>query len=80
MLSASKVRGVLLLLLIFGCMASACSSEAKMNTDARDAAQDEISFQEYLWEQHSLDLLIQIALLLAGALGVVELLPAADEK
>ncbi|NMC47164.1 MAG: hypothetical protein GYA52_10095 [Chloroflexi bacterium] len=51
-----------------------------MNTDARDAAQDEISFQEYLWEQHSLDLLIQIALLLAGALGVVELLPAADEK
>jgi hypothetical protein len=51
-----------------------------MNMDARDASQSDISFQEYLWEQHSLDLLIQMALLLAGALGVVELLPAPDEK
>lgn len=39
-----------------------------------------ISFQEYLWENHELDLFIQLSLLLAGAFGVAALLPAADEE
>jgi hypothetical protein len=51
-----------------------------MNTDAHGVSQSDISFQEYLWEQHSLDLLIQMASLLAGAFGVAGLLPAPDEE
>ena len=49
-----------------------------------DKFQDEptngISFQEYLWEEHPLDLIIQIGLLLAGAFGVAALLPSSDEE
>jgi len=39
-----------------------------------------ISFQEYLWKEHPLDLIIQIGLLLAGAFGVAALLPSPDEE
>ena len=39
-----------------------------------------VSFQEYLWEEHPLDLIIQIGLLLAGAFGVAALLPSPDEE
>lgn len=38
------------------------------------------SFQEYLWQEHPLDLIIQIGLLLAGAFGVAALLPSPDEE
>ena len=80
MLPALNFRRVLILLLVLGCISSACSSEAEMNTDAHGVSQSDISFQEYLWEQHSLDLLIQMAILLAGAFGVAGLLPAPDEE
>ena len=39
-----------------------------------------ISFQDYLWQEHPLDLIIQIGLLLAGAFGVAALLPSPDEE
>ena len=39
-----------------------------------------ISFQEYLWQEHPLDLIIQIGILLAGAFGVAALLPSPDEE
>lgn len=80
MLPALNFRRVLILLLVLGCISSACSSEADMNMDVHEVSQSDISFQEYLWEQHSLDLLIQMAILLAGAFGVAGLLPAPDEE
>jgi hypothetical protein len=46
----------------------------------QDKPANEISFQEYLWAEHPLDLIIQIGLLLAGAFGVAALLPSPDEK
>ena len=80
MLPALNFRRVLILLLVLGCISSACSSEADMNMDVHEVSQSDISFQEYLWDQHSLDLLIQMAILLAGAFGVAGLLPAPDEE
>ena len=39
-----------------------------------------MSFQEYLWNENSIVLIVQIGLMLAGALGVAALLPAPDEE
>jgi len=46
----------------------------------QDEPTNEISFQEYLWKEHPLDLIIQIGLLLAGAFSVAALLPSPDEE
>ena len=70
----------LAILVIFS---SACSLYEPISTPA-DESQNEpsstISFQEYLWKAHPLDLIIQIGLLLAGAFGVAALLPSPDEE
>jgi hypothetical protein len=69
-------------ILILFCL-SACTnfSEVDLAKDTgSDQAGDEISFQEYLWEEHAIDLAIQVGLMLAGALGVAALLPAPDEE
>ena len=42
-------------------------------------AGDATTFQEYLWQEHPVDLILQIGLLIAGALGVTALLPTPDE-
>lgn len=68
------------MLLLFS---SACSmyETASMSLDKfQDEPTNGISFQEYLWEEHPLDLTIQIGLLLAGAFGVAALLPSPDEE
>ena len=49
-------------------------------TDEQTVPTQTDSFQEFLWEEHGMDLFIQIGLLLAGAFGVAALLPAADEE
>ena len=70
----------LFMLLLFS---SACSmyEPTPMSLDKlQDEPINEISFQEFLWEEHPLDLIIQIGLLLAGAFGVTALLPSPDEE
>lgn len=76
-------RKLLFLILVMGFFLCACSvseSQYERSDLAQEQSTDEISFQEYLWGQHSLDLMIQIGLLLAGSLGVVVLLPTPDEE
>ena len=62
---------------------SACSLYEPKSTpidEAHNESASVISFQEYLWQEHPLDLIIQIGLLLAGAFGVAALLPSPDEE
>ncbi|NLE44043.1 MAG: hypothetical protein GX620_04930 [Chloroflexi bacterium] len=37
-------------------------------------------FRHWLWERRSLDLIVHIALILAGALGIAALLPRGQEE
>lgn len=80
---AVRYRKMVSLLILLGFIFSACST-TKSSVPHSDVSQDEspsdVTFQEYLWGQHSLDLLIQVGLLLAGAFGVVVLLPAQNEE
>jgi hypothetical protein len=52
------------------------------NTEREPAPteQSEISFQEYLWFENQGVLVIQMGLMLVGALAVVALLPAIGEE
>lgn len=62
---------------------SAClveQSPIQSDQEVQHNSEEADSFQEYLWEEHTIDLFIQIGLLLAGALGVAALLPASDEE
>ena len=62
---------------------SACSLYEPISTpldEIHNKLSSEISFQEYLWQEHSLDLIIQTGLFLAGAFGVAALLPSPDEE
>lgn len=77
------VAKLLLFVLLVCYVSSACTpmeSAANASDTLPDGSQENISFQEYLWQQHSLDLMIQIGLLLAGAFGVAGLLPAPNEE
>jgi len=68
-------------LLILVLFSSACSFyEPTPIGKIHDEPANMISFQEYLWQEHPLDLIIQIGLLLAGAFGVAALLPSPDEE
>lgn len=76
-------RKLLFLILVLGFFLCACSvskSQDESSDLSQERSAEESTFQEYLWGQHSLDLLIQIGLLLAGSLGVVVLLPTPDEE
>jgi len=62
---------------------SACSLYEPLSTpldEIHNKSANAISFQEYLWQEHPLDLIIQIGILLAGAFGVAALLPSPDEE
>lgn len=48
--------------------------------ESHNESANTLSFQEYLWKEHPLDLIIQTGLLLAGAFGVAALLPSPDEE
>jgi len=70
-------------LLILVLFSSACSFYEPIPTpigEIHNKPANMISFQEYLWQEHPLDLIIQIGLLLAGAFGVAALLPSPDEE
>ena len=70
-------------LLIIVLFSSACSLNGLIPTPSdgiQNESTKEISFQEYLWLEHPLDLIIQIGILLAGAFGVAALLPSPDEE
>lgn len=74
---------VILISLLIICTLSACEFEENtyaIEMDERTDLAETSSFQEYLWEEHAIDLFIQIGLLLAGAFGVTALLPSADEE
>lgn len=78
-----KIFSILFLsLLIIGAV-SACrinQNNYMQFTDEQTVPTQTDSFQEFLWEEHGMDLFIQIGLLLAGAFGVAALLPSADEE
>ena len=82
---AGKKRGGMLIfsLFILVLFSSACSFNEPISTPIDEFHKEpasEISFQEYLWLKHPLDLIIQIGILLAGAFGVAALLPSPDEE
>ena len=68
------------MLLLFSSACSMYETASMPLGKFQDEPTNGISFQEYLWEEHPLDLIIQIGLLLAGALGVAALLPSPDEE
>jgi len=68
---------------MFVLFSSACSVYEPISMpldEIHNESANAISFQEYLWQEHPLDLIIQIGLLLAGAFGVAALLPSPDEE
>jgi len=70
----------MLMLVLFS---SACSLYEPISTpidEIHNESANAISFQEFLWHEHPLDLIIQIGLFLAGAFGVAALLPSPDEE
>lgn len=69
------------LLMVFSFSACAYADKNLMeNKVSVDNTLQKESFQEYLWEEHTTDLFIQIGLMLAGALGVAGLLPSEHEE
>jgi len=80
----SKRWGIIIFTLsVLVLFSSACSLYEPVNTQLEEPHNEPtstISFQEYLWKEHPLDLIIQTGLLLAGAFGVAALLPSPDEE
>jgi len=81
---SSKRWGIIIFTLsILFLFSSACSLYEPISTqlgEPHDEPTNPISFQEYLWKEHPLDLIIQTGLLLAGAFGVAALLPSPEEE
>ena len=65
-------------LLMSGCVFNSSRVEPQFDTSASDHVSE--TFQEYLWYENPVVLMLQIALMLAGAIGVVALLPAPYEE
>ena len=64
-------------------LATGCSVKTDLidpQTSAITADNATETFQEYLWINNPVVLLLQIALMLAGAIGVIVLLPAPYEE
>jgi len=83
MVTAKRCGLFIFALFILALFSSACSLYEQIPTPSDEVQNElakEISFQEYLWLEHPLDLIIQIGLLLAGAFGVAALLPSPDEE
>ena len=49
------------------------------NPSVAEPATDARVFQDWLWARHGLDLLVQVALVFAGTLGVAAILPNISE-
>jgi hypothetical protein len=49
------------------------------NGDAREVEPSAGSFREWFWERRGLDLVAQVGLIFAGALGIAALLPREKE-
>ena len=75
-----KLLFLILVVVFFLCACAVSESQYESSDLSQEQPVEEGTFQEYLWDQHSLDLMIQIGLLLAGSLGVVVLLPTPDEE
>ncbi len=73
---------LIILLLVFSvCMVSCVGAQLPDETSPlKEHSMDEETFQDYLWQEHPVDLMLQIGLLIAGALGVTALLPTPDEE
>ena len=83
MVAAKRCGLFIFVLFIIGLFSTACSLYEPILTPSDEIQNEsvkEISFQEYLWLEHPLDLIIQTGLLLAGAFGVAALLPSPDEE
>jgi hypothetical protein len=78
-----KARKTLLSLVLVSLLfAVACSPAQRVAVDEpviSSSTGDLDTFQEYLWFENPVVLIVQIGLMLAGALGVAALLPAPDE-
>ena len=70
---------VMIVLLAIGCSPKRLFIEDSLAVSP-SSVDDEISFQEYLWYENPVVLMIQIGLMLAGVFGVSALLPAPDEE
>ena len=83
MAATKRCRTFIFTLSILVLFLSACWPLESIPTqldEIQNESTKEISFQEYLWQEHPLDLIIQIGILLAGAFGVAALLPSPDEE
>ena len=50
----------------------------EINSDAALSIEDD-GFRAWFWEKRSLDLVVQVVLVFAGALGIAAILPVEDE-
>ena len=71
---------ILIMLVLFLSACSLYEPTPILIDETHNESASVISFQEYLWQEHPLDLIIQIGLLLAGSFGVAALLPSPDEE
>ncbi|MCD6356787.1 MAG: hypothetical protein J7L66_05810 [Anaerolineaceae bacterium] len=69
----------LLILVLFSLASSLYEPISTAVDEIHNESANAISFQEFLWQEHSLILIIQIGLFLAGAFGVAALLPSPNE-
>ncbi|MEJ5311603.1 MAG: hypothetical protein WHX52_17725 [Anaerolineae bacterium] len=69
--------GVVVALLVAGMLVGALFS---VTPEAADSTAASNVFREWFWEQRSLDLLVQVALIFVGALGVAAVLPKHNES
>lgn len=84
------IRGLItkfiILAILFAAGITAVSGCGVLQTNVPEAyhfpepENSEESFQEHLWGEHTMELMIQIGLMLAGAFGVAALLPAEAEE
>jgi hypothetical protein len=73
------------LIILFGIVLVVCGCSLNISMDAPQSAEianadTRETFQEYLWYQNPVVLMLHIALMLAGAIGVTALLPAPYEE
>ncbi len=68
-------RGLIVMMLTFGLLVG-----RYFNTHLADPPQGGSSFREWFWEQRGFDLLVQVALIFVGALGVAAILPHYYER
>ena len=77
-----KLNAILLVVIVFlaiGCLPARLSNQGSLAVPS-SSIDDEVTFQEYLWYENPVVLIIQIGLMLAGVLGVSALLPAPGEE